>query len=715
MRKILCCILLCVIAATTALTLSGCNTEQCETHTFGEWQITRQPTCATLGENSRKCSVCGYTEVQKINKTETHTFGEWNIIAPTCGQNGRNSRICEVCGLTETELTAPTNAHEYGEWAVKTNPTCNKTGERAAVCKKCGFEKTERVPATGEHEFIWNDVKEATCISGGERMGKCNVCGFEKTEYTDKKANNHLGNYSEWEVVTEANCKTEGLRFHYCLDCSTRINEKILPDATKHVQGSVINQSAATCINEGYIRYSCALCNVKYKVIIPVDENAHEYRIDAEQTTANCFEIGNVAKKCELCKNVVLEKGYYHSEKQAFGTFDRCVTCGSIVDDEIILLNNNKYDKSIDLYFEGGFEVEYIFSNKGGLSGSFYDWHNFLFDIAPATYCNGRLVKLDSGKEPIMPLIPYYSAGYYGDEHASISRLGGSVSTTWFHDQNGAEVDFASAMARGTDVKVTIVRNDYGPVNAVMSLTTNDGQPAAECTVTATLCYEGVPRLYVAMTGEDNEATIKQIYVKKGQSCEEQIFYGYEELSVASKSISNGTTKNINGLNFDFEGDFEAEFGFDMTGNVNESWHSFIFYVFKGADADYKNNSGGDLFWSCSGNGAEPDRYGIWHQFPNEYLSLSRFSDNFNSDLANSRITLRIARREGYLSVLGTAVHKNSGVLVGNYKWISKIGDSWNNARYNGGKYEGIAKIRLTTENATAQINYVRLYSGTSL
>lgn len=43
-------------------------------HSFGEWTVTRQATTSAEGEKTRKCSVCGAAEIQKIAKlTNTYT------------------------------------------------------------------------------------------------------------------------------------------------------------------------------------------------------------------------------------------------------------------------------------------------------------------------------------------------------------------------------------------------------------------------------------------------------------------------------------------------------------------------------------------------------------------------------------------------------------------------------------------------------------------
>ncbi len=66
-------------------------------HYYGEWEVTKEPTCYAKGEKKRTCLNCGYVETAEI-ETIPHTWGEYvNDNKPACEQQTESLR-CTVCG-----------------------------------------------------------------------------------------------------------------------------------------------------------------------------------------------------------------------------------------------------------------------------------------------------------------------------------------------------------------------------------------------------------------------------------------------------------------------------------------------------------------------------------------------------------------------------------------------------------------------------------------
>ena len=66
-------------------------------HYYGEWEVTKEPTCYAKGEKKRTCLDCGYVETAEI-ETIPHTWGEYvNDNKPACKQQTESLR-CTVCG-----------------------------------------------------------------------------------------------------------------------------------------------------------------------------------------------------------------------------------------------------------------------------------------------------------------------------------------------------------------------------------------------------------------------------------------------------------------------------------------------------------------------------------------------------------------------------------------------------------------------------------------
>lgn len=104
--------LLCVIVLVLALvcTFASCSDDKDETqnnnetpahtHSYGEWETTKEPTCTAEGSKERYCS-CGEKQSASISIAE-HSYGDWETTKePTFSEKGSESRLC-ACGKSET-------------------------------------------------------------------------------------------------------------------------------------------------------------------------------------------------------------------------------------------------------------------------------------------------------------------------------------------------------------------------------------------------------------------------------------------------------------------------------------------------------------------------------------------------------------------------------------------------------------------------------------
>ena len=114
-------------------------------HEFGEWTVTKNPTCAEPGEQERLCS-CGEKQTQAIPIKE-HTIVIDAAVAPTCTSTGRTEGShCSVCGkVISAQTTVPMVAHTYGEAVMTKAPTCSEAGVNTYTCTVCGQTKTENI------------------------------------------------------------------------------------------------------------------------------------------------------------------------------------------------------------------------------------------------------------------------------------------------------------------------------------------------------------------------------------------------------------------------------------------------------------------------------------------------------------------------------------------------------------------------------------------
>ena len=213
-------------------------------HTWGEWTVTKEPTCTETGTREHTCTVCGKTVSESIpvtsihtyatvwssndtqhwhaancghnakSDTANHTWGEWVIVKDsTCGETGTREHTCTICGKTVSETIA-LKEHTYSdEW------TSNDTQHwHNAVC---GHEVTAD---TANHTWgAWRTTKAATCTETGTREHTCTVCGKTVSETTAIIAHS----YGAWVVTKAATCTETGTREHTCTVCGQTVSETV--------------------------------------------------------------------------------------------------------------------------------------------------------------------------------------------------------------------------------------------------------------------------------------------------------------------------------------------------------------------------------------------------------------------------------------------------------------------------------------------------------
>ena len=125
-------------------------------HTYGEWQITAQPTCTEQGEKQRTCTDadCEYVETEVIS-AKGHEYKTTEEPA-TCTANGTKTHTCD-CGDSYTETITATG-HQHNETVEVVDATCTEDGYTLKRCH-CGDQiQTDVQPATG-HNFDENTHK----------------------------------------------------------------------------------------------------------------------------------------------------------------------------------------------------------------------------------------------------------------------------------------------------------------------------------------------------------------------------------------------------------------------------------------------------------------------------------------------------------------------------------------------------------------------------
>ena len=239
MKKV---ILLIMVMLVALLAFTACQENTPEhTHSFGEWSVTKNPTCTEDGTKARYCD-CG----EKQNDT-----------VPSIGHNFVDG-ICSECGI-EKENTCK---HSNLQILAKVEATCSENGLTEGIyCSDCNAVLTEQnnIPAIGHDEYTY-DIKDSECNVYNVTECKRNDCDYETRVPTG--AINHT--LSDWENINESvsgsPCGIDKIFERICMDCS--YNERKTESASGHNYSATIisthsyNEETGVA-SIGEVKYTC--------------------------------------------------------------------------------------------------------------------------------------------------------------------------------------------------------------------------------------------------------------------------------------------------------------------------------------------------------------------------------------------------------------------------------------------------------------------------
>ena len=154
-------------------------------HKFGNWVVTRMPTCTMTGQQYHTCRVCGTSETETFYPQGTlklYDFGEavtelqkklheqgFLSSAYVDGQFGTHTKEAVESFQSTIHLTADGIAwpqtidllrHTFGEWTVTMEPTYYEPGIRSRTCSRCGFTETQAYGTTLRQGMYGDEVKQ---------------------------------------------------------------------------------------------------------------------------------------------------------------------------------------------------------------------------------------------------------------------------------------------------------------------------------------------------------------------------------------------------------------------------------------------------------------------------------------------------------------------------------------------------------------------------
>ena len=198
-------------------------------HDFGDYIVTKAPTCTEAGEETAKCSRCEATDTKELAALG-HDFGDYTVTkAATCTEAGEKTAICTRCGEVGEKEAIAALGHDFGEYVVTKEATCTEPGEETATCTRCGEVVTKAIPAIGHDVKEWEVEKEPTETEEGVKKGKCSICGEEITEEIPKLEETEKETEEETKETEEDTKKTEdsNVEIQTTADNSQNVTEQI--------------------------------------------------------------------------------------------------------------------------------------------------------------------------------------------------------------------------------------------------------------------------------------------------------------------------------------------------------------------------------------------------------------------------------------------------------------------------------------------------------
>ena len=203
-------IVLMAVFVVSCFALTACHS--CE---FGDWTVTRQPTCTEDGIAVGFCK-CG-TQTTKTVSANGHSYKSV-ITEPTCGNQGYTTHSCSDCGDSYVDTYVDALGHAEGSVVVKNNvdPNCTKDGsyDNVVYCTVCNAvlsRDTVVVDALG-HDEVPHVAQAPTCTEiGWKAYETCTRCDY--TTYAEISATGH--NYENSVCI---NCGEPGVELELSSD-----------------------------------------------------------------------------------------------------------------------------------------------------------------------------------------------------------------------------------------------------------------------------------------------------------------------------------------------------------------------------------------------------------------------------------------------------------------------------------------------------------------
>lgn len=159
-----------------------------ESHTYGGWNITLDPTWDTEGSATRVCTEDQHPDtvtVEKLSDASVWTKDAENSVAPDCTAAGKDVYKSKY-GTVEIVIHSPGHS-PTGGWTVTQEPTATTGGKSTSACANCDDIIEKDLPSFEDSEF-WTHTHAAADYNHGTQDTYTSDFGTVVKEANDKIA-----------------------------------------------------------------------------------------------------------------------------------------------------------------------------------------------------------------------------------------------------------------------------------------------------------------------------------------------------------------------------------------------------------------------------------------------------------------------------------------------------------------------------------------------
>ena len=189
-------------------------------HQHKEVRNKKDATCTAKGYTGDTwCTDCNtVVETGKETPALGHDFKETGRTEATCKDTGLVTYKCSRCGETKTDVLEKTDKHTWNDGKIIVAPKCETAGTIRYTCTVCSVTKDETVEATGHQHTVVRNQSAATCTTNGYTGDTyCTDCGAKLSSGAWVNAVGH--SYGAPYVTAWPSAVAEGRMAHSCTRC----------------------------------------------------------------------------------------------------------------------------------------------------------------------------------------------------------------------------------------------------------------------------------------------------------------------------------------------------------------------------------------------------------------------------------------------------------------------------------------------------------------